>query len=155
MSEATVERLQDEADLDGVIDVEAVSFFRPTSREWYANELARPDVCYIYVVRAGEVRVAGFCAFWRIADQIHINNLAIRPELRGQGLGRTLLTHVLREADAMAAPSATLEVRRSNVAALRLYERAGFRVTGVRPSYYTHPVEDALVLWRGDFTDAL
>jgi ribosomal-protein-alanine N-acetyltransferase len=148
MSEPLVERLVDAADLDGVIDVEAASFFRPTSRDWYVNELARPDVCYIYIVRIEGVRVAGFCALWKIADQIHINNLAIRPELRGRGLGRALLTHVLREAEAMAAPSATLEVRRSNAAALRLYERAGFRVTGVRPSYYTHPVEDALVLWR-------
>jgi ribosomal-protein-alanine N-acetyltransferase len=149
MSAPTVERLRDEADLDGVIDVEAASFVRPTSREWYVNELSRPDVCYIYVVRTDGVPVAGFCAFWKIADQIHINNLAVRPELRGRGLGTLLLTHVLREAEAMAAPSATLEVRRSNLPALRLYERAGFRVTGVRPSYYTHPVEDALVLWRG------
>ncbi len=149
MSAPIVERLQDDADLNGVIDVEARSFLRPTSREWYVNELTRPDVCYIYIVRIDGVRVAGFCAFWKIADQIHINNLAVRPELRGRGLGGTLLTHVLQEADAMAAPSATLEVRRSNAAAMRLYERAGFRVTGVRPSYYTHPVEDALVLWRG------
>lgn len=149
MSEPIVERLHDAVDLDGVIDVEAASFFRPTSREWYVKELQRPDVCYIYVVRTADVRVAGFCAFWRIADQIHINNLAIRPELRGHGLGRALLDRVLQEAAAMAAPSATLEVRRSNAAALRLYERAGFRVTGVRPNYYTHPVEDALVLWRG------
>jgi ribosomal protein S18 acetylase RimI-like enzyme len=77
MSEPIVERLHEAADLDGVIDVEAASFFRPTSREWYTKELQRPDVCYIYVVRTAEVPVAGFCAFWRIADQIHINNLAI------------------------------------------------------------------------------
>jgi ribosomal-protein-alanine N-acetyltransferase len=149
MNEPIVERLRDEADLDGVIAVEAASFVRPTSREWYVNELARPDVCYIFVIRIDQAPVAGFCAFWKIADQIHINNLAIRPDLRGRGLGRALLRHVLDAADAMAAPSATLEVRRSNIPALRLYERTGFRVTGVRPSYYTHPVEDALVLWRG------
>lgn len=149
MIDPVVERLKNDADLDAVVEVEAESFHRPTSREWYVNELARPDVCYIYVVRADGLPVAGFCAFWRIADQIHINNLAIRPALRGRGLGRLLLARVLEEGDAMAAPSATLEVRRSNAPALRLYERAGFRVTGVRPSYYTHPVEDALVLWRG------
>jgi ribosomal-protein-alanine N-acetyltransferase len=155
MSAPIIERLKDQSDLDELIDVEAASFIRPTSREWYLNELARPDVCYIYIVRLGQVRVAGFCAFWKIADQIHINNLAIRPELRGRGLGRVLLTHVLKEADRLAAPSATLEVRRSNLAALRLYEHAGFRVTGVRPHYYTHPVEDALVLWRGASPDEI
>lgn len=155
MSTPIVERLVDEADLDGVVDVEAAAFYRPTSREWYVNELTRPDVCYIYVVRVDDIRVAGFCAFWRIADQIHINNLAIRPELRGRGLGRVLLARVLEDADVLGAPSATLEVRRSNVPALRLYERAGFTVTGVRPAYYTHPVEDALVLWRGQADTAV
>lgn len=144
-----IERLVDDADLDGVVEVEAESFHRPTSREWYVNELTRPDVCYIYVVRAEGIGVAGFCAFWRIVDQIHINNLAIRPALRGRGLATLLLERVLGDARAMGAPSATLEVRRSNVPALRLYERAGFHVSGVRPNYYTHPVEDALVLWHG------
>jgi ribosomal-protein-alanine N-acetyltransferase len=144
-----IERLLDDADLDGVIEVETESFHRPTGREWYVNELTRPDVCYIYVLRAEGVPVAGFCAFWRLADQIHINNLAIRPALRGRGLGTQLLERVLLDAVAMGAPAATLEVRRSNTPALRLYERAGFHVSGVRPNYYTHPVEDALVLWRG------
>lgn len=147
--EPIVERLRDEADLDAILAIEAESFHRPTTRDWYLNELTRPDVCYIYILRTTEVAVAGFCAFWRIADQIHINNLAVRPALRGHGLGGLLLAAVLRDADAMDARAAMLEVRRSNTAALRLYERAGFRVSGVRPVYYTHPVEDALVLWRG------
>jgi ribosomal-protein-alanine N-acetyltransferase len=148
MTEPIVVRLDGDADLDAVVAVEAESFLRPTSREWYLNELLRPDVCFIYVVRTTDVPVAGFCAFWRIADQIHINNLAVRPALRGRGLGRLLLDRVLREGERMGAPAATLEVRRSNGSALRLYERAGFHVAGVRPGYYTHPVEDALVLWR-------
>lgn len=149
MTAPLVERLRDEADLDAIVAIEAESFHRPTSRDWYVNELTRPDLCYIYVVRVADGTIAGFCAFWRIVDQIHINNLAIRPAFRGQRLGARLLARVLEEAAALAAPAATLEVRRSNTPALRLYERAGFRVTGVRPHYYTHPVEDALVLWRG------
>jgi [ribosomal protein S18]-alanine N-acetyltransferase len=143
-----VERLTSVDDLDGIIEVERTSFHNPTTREWYESELERPDVCFVFVVRTAESRVAGFCAFWRVADQIHINNLAIRPELRNRGLGRFLLHHVLGEAERMGAIHATLEVRRSNVAARRLYEGAGFRLTGVRPSYYTHPIEDALILAR-------
>jgi len=92
--------------------------------------------------------VAGFCAFWRVADEIHINNLAVLPELRGLGLGSQLLAAVLAEATRMGAPRATLEVRRSNTAALRLYAKAGFHQAGVRRDYYTQPVEDALVLSR-------
>jgi [ribosomal protein S18]-alanine N-acetyltransferase len=148
MSGIVIERLTAPVDLDGVIDVERASFYNPTTREWYESELDRPDVCYVFVIRTTESRVAGFCAFWRVADQIHINNLAIRPELRNRGLGRVLLQHVLREAERLGAVHATLEVRRSNAAARRLYEGAGFRIAGIRPSYYTHPIEDALILAR-------
>jgi [ribosomal protein S18]-alanine N-acetyltransferase len=154
MSSIVIERLTAPDDLDGVIDVERASFHNPTTREWYESELDRPDVCYVFVVRTTESRVAGFCAFWRVADQIHINNLAIRPELRNQGLGRILLQHVLREAEQLGAVHATLEVRRSNAAARRLYEGAGFRLAGVRPSYYTHPIEDALILARDNVAKA-
>lgn len=148
MTAAVVERLTDAHELDAVLEIEKASFYNPTTREWYESELERPDVCYIFVIRTEQTRVAGFCAFWRVADQVHINNLAIRPDLRHHGLGRQLLQHVLDEAARLGATQATLEVRRSNVAARRLYEGAGFQLTGVRPSYYTHPIEDALILAR-------
>jgi ribosomal-protein-alanine N-acetyltransferase len=144
-----VERLRSAADLEAVLDIEQASFNNPTTREWYENELRRPDVCFVYVLRlAPAAPVAGFCAFWRVIDQIHINNLAIHPDFRGQGLARTLLTRVLEDAAAIGAPYATLEVRRSNVAARKLYEQAGFKLAGVRTSYYTNPIEDALILSR-------
>jgi ribosomal-protein-alanine N-acetyltransferase len=145
---AVVERLGEPGDLDGVLQIEELSFNNPTSREWYERELQRPDVCFIYVLRVPEYRVAGFCAFWRIATEMHINNLAIRPELRGRGLGGQLLRASLEAAARLGAASATLEVRQSNVAARRLYARAGFNEAGVRRNYYRQPVEDALVLMR-------
>lgn len=144
-----VERLATAADLDGVLAIEDASFNNPTSREWYEAELKRPEVCYIYILRTPECPVAAFCAFWRVADQIHINNLAVRPELRGQGLASRLLAEVMGEADRLGATSATLEVRRSNTPARQLYAKAGFVEAGVRRNYYTRPVEDALVLVRG------
>ena len=148
MTEARVEALAGPADLDGIIAIEEATFHKPTGRAWYEAELQRPGVCFVFVIRTPEFPVAGFCAFWRVADEIHINNLAIRPELRGCGLGRRLLTGVLEAADQMGAPRATLEVRRSNDPARRLYQRAGFRVAAVRPAYYSEPVEDALILSR-------
>lgn len=149
MIDVVVERLASPADLDGVLAIEAASFNNPTTREWYEGELTRPEVCFIYVLRTADQPVAGFCAFWRVAEQLHINNLAIRPELRGQGLGGRLLQAVIAEASQLGASQATLEVRRSNVPAIRLYERAGFSQAGVRPNYYTKPIEDALVLVWG------
>lgn len=141
-----VERITTRSGLDAVLEIEEASFNNPTTREWYEKELERPEVCFIYVLRIPESPTAAFCAFWRVADQAHINNLAVRPELRQRGLGSQLLQAVIAEARKLGAATLTLEVRRSNVAAQRLYLRAGFREEAVRKSYYTQPVEDALVL---------
>jgi ribosomal-protein-alanine N-acetyltransferase len=145
---ATIERLSSATDLDGVIAIEGASFNNPTTREWYENELQRPDVCFIYVLRTSAHPVAGFCAFWRVAEQLHINNLAVLPELRGQGLGTQLLDAIVAEAEHLGAEMLTLEVRRSNEPARRLYERSGFHQEGVRKNYYSNPIEDALILSR-------
>ena len=141
-----VERVRSASELDAILEIEQASFNNPTTREWYERELNRPEVCFIYVLRTPESVTAAFCAFWRVADQAHINNLAVRPELRQRGLGSQLLEAVITEAQQLGAATLTLEVRRSNVAAQRLYLRAGFREEAVRKSYYTQPVEDALVL---------
>jgi ribosomal-protein-alanine N-acetyltransferase len=143
-----VERISSSADLDAVLEIEEASFVNPTARDWYESELQRPDVCFIFALRTEEHPVSAFCAFWKVVDQIHINNLAVRPELRGRGFGALLLDRVLEEAARLGALHATLEVRRSNAAARRLYERAGFELAGVRTSYYTNPIEDALILSR-------
>ncbi len=146
MTGASVDKLHGPGDLEGVLEIEELSFNNPTTREWYERELQRPEVCFIYVLRLPAYPVAGFCGFWRIAAEMHINNLAIRPDLRGRGLGRFLLQASLAAAAELGASSATLEVRRSNAAARALYTRAGFYEAGVRRNYYTKPVEDALVL---------
>jgi ribosomal-protein-alanine N-acetyltransferase len=146
MAPVQIERVTTPEGLAGVLEIEQASFHNPTTREWYERELTRPEVCFLYVLRTPEAPVAAFCAFWRVADQAHINNLAVRPELRGRGLGIQMLEGVIAEAQRLGAASLALEVRRSNVAAQRLYLRAGFHEEGIRKSYYTQPVEDALVL---------
>jgi ribosomal-protein-alanine N-acetyltransferase len=143
-----VEPLAGPDDLDGILAVDAESFLRPWTREMYEAELRNPRVSRIYVIRTPEARVAGYCAAWLVDGELHINNLAILPALRRRGLARTLLHEVLRAAAALGCARATLEVRRSNHPARRLYESLGFQLRGVRRDYYTDPVDDALVLWR-------
>lgn len=145
-----IERLGDETDLEGVLEVEAESFTNPWTRDMYSWELQNRSVCHIFLVRTDDCHVAGFCAFWLVFDEVHINNVALRPRFRAQGIGTALLEHVLAEARRLGARRATLEVRASNERARRLYERLGFYVAGVRRNYYTEPVEDALILWRDE-----
>jgi len=144
----TVEALSTAADLEAVLQIERASFVNPWTREMYLAELENRGVSFCFVARDSSRQVVGFCSFWRVLDELHINNLAVMPGVRGGGAGTALLHAVLREGARMGARRATLEVRRSNDAARRLYERLGFSVAGVRRAYYTSPVEDALVLWR-------
>jgi [ribosomal protein S18]-alanine N-acetyltransferase len=143
-----IEPMGGDDDLAGVLEVENESFTNPWTREMYSWELQNRSVCHIFVARTPDCTVAGFCAFWLVFDEIHINNVAIRPEFRGRGIGTALLHHVLAEARNLGARRATLEVRASNEGARRLYDRLGFYVAGTRRNYYSHPVEDALILWR-------
>jgi [ribosomal protein S18]-alanine N-acetyltransferase len=145
-----IEPLADDLDLEGVLEVEAESFTNPWTRDMYSWELRNRSVCHILIVRTEDCRVAGFCAFWLVFDEIHINNMALRPRFRAQGIGTALLSHVLAKGRELGARRATLEVRTSNDRARRVYERLGFYVAGTRRHYYTNPVEDALILWRDD-----
>lgn len=154
MPDWIIEPLASPAEIDAIQAIEDASFTNPWTREMYLAELENADVSFFVLARDGARRPVGFCAFWRVLDELHINNLAVLPAFRRQGVASALLRGVLAEGVRLRATSATLEVRRSNEAAQRLYERFGFSVAGVRSGYYTKPVEDALVLWRADISHA-
>ena len=143
-----VEQVTSHDEIDAILAIEVVSFTNPWTREMYRAELDNRGVSYCYAAKDEAGATVGFCSFWRVLDELHINNLAVLPSHRRAGVATAMLDHVLREGIALGATKATLEVRRSNEAARLLYERFGFTVTNVRRAYYTKPVEDALVLWR-------
>jgi ribosomal-protein-alanine N-acetyltransferase len=146
--EYSITRLSEDDDLNEVVTLEAASFTNPWSRDILARELRNRDVVRVYVLRNAGGELLAFCGCWFIADELHINTLAVDGEFRRRGHATRLLRFVLAAAVAAGARNATLEVRRSNGAALKLYENFGFEVKGVRPNYYTQPVEDALILWN-------
>ena len=144
----TIERTFSRGDLDDIVAIENASFTNPWTRQMYVRELENPDVSFLYVLRFPD-RIAAFCSCWLVLDEIHINNLAVLKEFQGQGLGTALLQYVIDAGASRGAARATLEVRRSNTPALRLYQRLGFEVAATRPNYYVSPPEDALILWKG------
>jgi [ribosomal protein S18]-alanine N-acetyltransferase len=148
LPEGWVVETLEERDLEDVLAIERASFTNPWTREMFLWELQNAGVSYGFVLRTADWPVAAFCTVWIVMDEVHINNIAVRPECRGGGVGRMLLEFVLRIGEGLGARRATLEVRRSNAAALKLYEKLGFSVAGVRRNYYANPVEDALILWR-------
>lgn len=152
-----IERVATTRDLEAVLEVEVLSFTNPWTREMYLREMDHQRVSYIHTLRvrrgADDGVVAGFCSFWLVFDELHINTLAIKPEFRRLGMGTALLEHAVQTGARLGARRATLEVRRSNEAARRIYERHGFEIGGARRNYYTNPREDALILWRRALPD--
>jgi ribosomal-protein-alanine N-acetyltransferase len=139
-----VSRLR-EADLDEVLAIERVSFPTAWTRDNFLYELRDNRFARNLALRAGG-RLAGYACLWVLEDELKINNIAVRPDLRGSGLGHTLLRACLELGVAEHCAEATLEVRPTNLVARRLYERYGFRETGRRPGYYQDTGEDAVLM---------
>ena len=149
----TIQPLTSPSEIEEVIAIEEASFTNPWTREMYLAELENPGVSFCVLARNPRGQVIGFCSFWKVADELHINNLAVWPSDRRSGVATALLGHVLREGARLGAVRATLEVRKSNDPARLLYERLGFVIAGVRRAYYTKPDEDAILLWRDGLGD--
>lgn len=136
------------ADLDAIDDIEQHSFKQPWPRATFEGELGR-EWARIDVARlAGTARIVAFCNYWLVTTELHILAIATHPDLRGRGIAGRLLDHVIATARATGCSLATLEVRRSNVPAIALYEHAGFKTVHVRARYYQDDGEDALVMLK-------
>ncbi|SNB45601.1 [SSU ribosomal protein S18P]-alanine acetyltransferase [Geobacter sp. DSM 9736] len=133
-----------EEDLNDVLLIEAASFPHPWNRTHFLDELKSPHSFPLVAFDAGG-RVAGYICAMQVLDEGHILDVAVRPDLRGCGIGRLLVEKVLGMCRQSGADYVSLEVRPSNLAAVELYRRMGFIVTGRRPRYY-HDGEDALLM---------
>jgi ribosomal-protein-alanine N-acetyltransferase len=133
-------------DLDEVMEIERLSFRAPWSRQVFIEELDR-DWAHVDVLRERPGgRVVAFVNFWLVRDEVHVLNVATHPEARRHGYASVLLGHVIDFASRSHCRYVTLEVRRSNQAAIRLYRKFGFRPVGIRPNYYIEDHEDAVVM---------
>jgi ribosomal-protein-alanine N-acetyltransferase len=133
-------------DVDAVMAIEKASFRSPMTAQLLLEEMGR-DWAHIDVVRDRLHRnVVAFTNYWVVADEVHLLNLATHPEARRAGHASRLLAHIIEVGRARECRFVTLEVRRSNAAAARLYRRFGFRAVGVRPNYYAEDQEDAIVM---------
>ena len=146
MAPCHIELLTDPKQIDDVLAIEESSFANPWTREMYLAEFENRGVSSCYLAKAETGQAIGFCSFWYVVDELHINNLAVAPASRRSGVATALLERVLNDGAKLGVARVTLEVRRSNTAARCLYERFGFTVVGVRRAYYTKPVEDAIML---------
>ena len=136
-------------DMPEVMEIERVAFSNPWSPELLRRELTHDWSTILLAeeeVAPGLRRLLGFAIFWVVHDELHILNVATDPPQRRRGVARAVMNATLERGRQRRCTLATLEVRRSNEAALALYRDMGFRAVGVRPNYYVDEGEDAIVM---------
>jgi ribosomal-protein-alanine N-acetyltransferase len=135
-------------DVDAIMEIERAGIGTPWDREIFVEELRR-DFAHVDVLRergADGERVLAFINYWLVRDEVHVLNVATSPAVRRQGHGSRLLEHAIQFAHEHDCRYVTLEARRSNHGAIRLYRKHGFRPVGIRPHYYADNNEDAVVM---------
>ncbi len=135
-----------EVDLDQVVEIEKASMPSPWSRELFEAELKRDMARYFVAEEDG--KVAGYMGYWEAPQEAHIINLAVGPSYRNRGIGQKMMEYCMEFAKKKGAGLATLEVRESNEAARRMYEKCGFRFVAIRKKYYSDNQEDAVVMLK-------
>ncbi len=148
-----IRRLQT-SDLGAIERIERRSYPTPWSRSMFAAEFAKPSsICLgAFDAQAGLV---AYLIISRYVDAWHVMNVAVEPEHRGRGIATVLFDRLFELTAADRRRGYTLEVRISNTAAIRLYERLGFSSRGIRRGYYTDNREDALIMWKDPLARAV
>jgi [ribosomal protein S18]-alanine N-acetyltransferase len=137
-------RFANATDLEALIDIEQRS---PEAAHWTraTHMSAIADRARLVLVAEDEANIAGFLMASKATDEWELENIAVAPERRRQGIGRALMAELISQARQAGAVEIRQEIRASNLAAQSLGRSAGFQRDGRRPAYYSNPTEDALL----------
>jgi len=134
-------------DLKAIWEIEEASYAAPWPKETFFVDITFNADAKYFVAMVNK-RIVGFIGGWFKEGKLHIVNVATHPSFRQSGVARQLVLFLLDLARDLKMESTFLEVRRSNVAAQKLYEGLGFGVAGLRPMYYPDNMEDGLVMTK-------
>ena len=132
--------------VDAVCDLEEEAFSMPWHKESFLEMIRNKDACYLVGIINDEVVAS--CGLRNIVGDGEITNVVTAGNMRCKGVGKQMLLRLMEEGIKMGVEAFTLEVRKSNAAAIHLYEGLGFVTEGVRKNFYEEPVEDALIMWK-------
>jgi len=143
---ATVDSLQD------ILQIEEACFSAPWTRKMLEAELSGNPFAHFLLAKrvpsneVGTISIVGYLCFWVVFEEVRLMNLAVIESMRHKGIAKALVIQALAVGLTQAAMCAVLELRASNHAAHALYRSLGFRDVTTRPTYYTNPKEDALLM---------
>lgn len=150
MNDLQIERLTEEH-IPEIMAIEQRAYTAPWSDVSFRAELTNHMAVYLVLKQNG--RMIGYAGEWLVIDEAHITTLAVAPERQRKGFGEVLLIELLVQAVQAGMTRATLEVRMSNEAAQKLYEKYGFKTVAIRKAYYSDR-EDACVMWLNELGKA-
>ena len=133
-----------EQNYKAVAEIEAECFSQPWSEKTFFEELSNPNAHTYLALENGEP--AGFLSVWEVLGEVSVNNIAVLDAHRRKGIAKALLQQMLAELS--QAQSVTLEVRKSNSAAIALYKAFGFEQVGERKNFYSQPTENAILMTK-------
>lgn len=138
----------DESHIDGIIAIENTSFQQPWQRISFLNELSCRDALDVVVLDPLGGQILAYACLRLTLDELHLLKIAVAPRWRRRGMATWLLDFCCGLAQRRDARKVYLEVRRSNVSAIGLYDKVGFQIIGTRPKYYMDTGEDALIMMK-------
>jgi len=141
-------RPMEEKDLDEVCRMEEEAFSMPWHRESFLEMIQNENALYL-VALDEKNEILGSCGVLNIVGDGSVTNVVVDQKYRNQGIGSLLMKELLKQGEEnLGIEAFTLEVRVSNLNAIRLYEKMGFENVGIRKNFYEKPTEDAIIMWK-------
>lgn len=142
----TIRQMQ-KSDVEEVVRLEALSYGEHHwSKESFYNELEN-NLAHYYCALNDDNTLMGYAGCWHIFEEAHITTLSVNPDFRMQGVAQHLLFAIIDDCYKNMIKYITLEVRESNIPAISLYEKNGFKSIGTRKGYYQDNNENALIMF--------
>ena len=133
-------------DVPEIAELEKICFTLPWSEKSFRDEMANRLAVYFTAKDNG--KCVGYAGFWNVSGEGDVTNVAVLPEYRRMGVGSSLVAEMIKTAEKLKLEMLTLEVRKSNTAAQKLYEKFGFEILGERKRYYSDNGEDAYIMTK-------
>ena len=140
-------RIAKSSDLDDIYELDVQTFAMPWSKEALSYDILENDSAFV-IVAEYEGEFAGYADIWTVLDEADLNSIAVRVDFRRKGIGDAIMLAMIEMLSTSGVATINLEVRVSNMPAIKLYKKYGFNECGVRPGYYLDNGEDALIMTR-------
>lgn len=140
-------RIAKSSDLDDIYELDVQTFAMPWSKEALSYDILENDNAFV-IVAEYEGEFAGYADIWTVLDEADLNSIAVRVDFRRKGIGDAIMLAMIEMLSTSGVATINLEVRVSNMPAIKLYKKYGFKECGVRPRYYLDNGEDALIMKR-------